>query len=104
MPDSLDDDGHHGYDHYSVDDEAEIILHKWPAAQKVARRYNGKYPDERPADVEKQKTALAHARNPGHKRSEGADDGNETRQNNRFSTMLFVKHMGLFQVLFFSQR
>jgi len=101
------EDFQHGGDKRDEDDgedhQLEVLFHEGNIAKEVAHEGEDRHPGNPAHHVIGDETAVLHGAHSGHKRCEGADDGDEAGQDNGLTAVLLVEFLGAVQVLFLEE-
>ena len=70
------------------------LFYRLDVAKEVSSQGEDHHPDHAANDIVRDKLRIVHASHAGYKRRKGAHDGDKTRQDDGFATMLFVESLG----------
>src|SRR3989338_5940121 len=92
-----------GDDDDGQDNPRKVFRDKSKAPEQIAGAQSDADPQDAPRDVVKGKAAVGHGPDAGQKRGKGADDGQKTRQDDRFIAVFRVEFFGFFQMFRFKE-
>src|SRR5690606_37024887 len=90
-PPGFDDQGHQRDRDHADDREAEVLLHDRLIAEEVAEQTETPDPKNSAADVEREKSRIAHASHSGDERRERAHDRHEPREHHGLAAVLLIE-------------
>ena len=88
----------HGNKNDGHDNQGKVFFNYWQVSEKIAAINKNGNPGNSADDIIREEADISHLTDPGHKRSEGADNGDETGDDNRLPPMPFIKFMSTDQI------
>ena len=93
--DEFPEDRDGGDEYYDEHDEGEVIGHKRDFfAEVVSGKECARRPGDAPENIVRKEYAVIHADDAGDDRRKGADDRNESRENDRLSAVCVIEFLG----------
>src|SRR3990170_1280474 len=99
VPQVLDQDRHDGDENDRQDHQSEVLFHRRQAAEIEAGKNEEPGPDHSAEDVVSDKAPIGHRSDTCYEGREGADDGNEARQEDRLPAVPLVELLRAKEIL-----